>query len=231
MSRAQKSKAIFIGLTSLLCVVILVLGGFTISNLASRNALLNDRVVAANEERAQAHDDLQASQENAQGLYDQLLALGQEPDGQEPSRVAPGPAGVAGAPGAPGRAPTVLEISEAIASYCAARDECAGIAGDDGSDSDIPGPPGRDGLPGADSTVPGPPGPTGPQGPAGNDGAPGAPGTPGPAGPTCPDGYTATATDVLIVGADGIPTQQRAIVCLPTTAPPTAEAPTEGETP
>lgn len=107
--------------------------------------------------------DLQASQENAQELYEQLLSEGVEPQGEAPAEVAPGPAGERGPRGLPG------------------------------SDSTVPGPPGPPGGPGKDSTTPGPPGPPGRDGqdstipgPAGPPGADST--TPGPQGPPGAEG-------------------------------------------
>lgn len=71
-----------------------------------------------------------------------------------PPAPLPGPRGDAGSTGDPGRPPTSDEILDAVRTYCAAHDNCAG-------------------PPGADSTTPGP------QGPPGADGAPGAQGPPG----------------------------------------------------
>jgi len=79
-----------------------------------------------------------------------------------------GPSGVDGedaedgTDGEDGASPTVEQIAQAVANYCAARDQCRGTSGDrglPGMDSTVPGPAGP---PGADSTVPGPPGPQGP---------------------------------------------------------------------
>ncbi|WP_114587729.1 collagen-like protein [Microbacterium arborescens] len=162
-----------------------------------------------------AHDDLVASQENAERLYQQLVEEGVRPEAERPSDVTSGQVGAPGTPGARGP---------------------VGPSGTDGKDGD-PGPQGEPGAPGIDGAngsdgvagakgsdgadgPAGPPGPQGEPGPPGSQGAPGDTGPAGPAGPTCPDGYTPTTTDVLIVGADGTTTPQRAIVC---TAPPTQE--------
>lgn len=153
-------------------IVLMVLGAIVLVSL--NNAQLRA-------ENQDMYADLQASQENAQSLYEQLLAEGVEPEGEPPAEVAPGPAGQKGDRGLPGQ------------------------DGEDGTDSTVPGPPGVPGRDGQDSTVPGPagaqgrdgkdstvPGPAGPAGPAGKDGAdsttPGPQGEQGPAGPAGADG-------------------------------------------
>ena len=97
---------------------------------------------------------LEASQANAQRLYEQLLTLGEKPAGQAPSKVVPGPAGDVGPQGPQG---------------------IQGIPG-------IRGPQGVPGEPG-DPGVDGQPGPVGPQGLTGDVGPEGPEGDPGPAGP------------------------------------------------
>ena len=107
------------------------------------------------------YSDLQASQDNAQRLYEQLLTLpGVEPDGENPSDVAPpvgprgeqGPRGFQGDTGAPG--PTGPP----------------GPVGPTGES--VSGPQGANGKQGE----PGPPGPAGEPGPAGPRGPAGEPG-------------------------------------------------------
>lgn len=109
--------------------------------------------------------DLQASQANAQSLYEQLLDLGEKPDGEAPAEVVEGPAGEAGP---------------------------RGPQGERGEESTVPGPPGPQGAPGPQGpageagppgeSVTGPPGPAGEPGPAGPQGEPGPVGSQGPAG-------------------------------------------------
>ncbi|WP_218823004.1 hypothetical protein [Microbacterium sp. Yaish 1] len=178
-------------------IVMLVLGA--IVAVSWNNAQLR----AENQEM---YADLQASQANAQELYEQLLTLpGVEPDGEDPAEVAP----VTGEPGATGaRGPAGPR----------------GANGDDGEPG-VAGPPGpqgppgavgedgSNGAPGADG-VPGPAGPQGEPGPPGAQGAPGETGSPGPAGPACPDGYTAREFAVQVIDPDtGLPTTQPAVLC------------------
>jgi hypothetical protein len=120
----------------------------------------------------QIYADLQSSQENAQQLYDQLLELGEAPEGEEPEQVVstPGPTGEAGPRGP------------------------IGAKGDKG-DKGEPGGVGPMGAPGAmGATGPegpaGPPGETGPAGAQGDPGPAGAQGEPGPQGPQGEPGVT-----------------------------------------
>ena len=160
---AYKTIGIMIGL---LVVAALALAALNNAQLRATNQIM--------------YADLQASQENAQSLYEQLLALGEEPEGEEPSEVTettvpgvPGEPGPSGPRGDDGRAPTPDEILGAVAEYCATTGACQGTA------STVPGPAGEAG---ADSTEPGPPGPAGAQG------AQDEPGPPGPAGATLSHG-------------------------------------------
>ncbi|MCI2959558.1 collagen-like protein [Agromyces atrinae] len=165
-----------------LAAVLAVLGGGIY--LATANADLRSQLNLA-------HDDLRASQENAESLYDQLLAEGVRPDAERPSEVVSTP-GTQGPRGDAGRPPTLDEISSAVERYCAPRSGCigpAGLAGSDGAPgiagaSGQPGSEGPAGTPGANGQ-PGDTGPAGPPGPTGlpgTDGAPGIDGAPGPAG-------------------------------------------------
>lgn len=175
-------------------IVILVLGALVLVSL--NNAQLRA-------ENQDMYADLQASQTNAQSLYEQLLAEGVEPEGEAPAEVVPGPAGDPGPRGPQG--PT-------------------GPRGSDGEDGDVgaPGPSGAAGPPGAvggtgESGETGPQGPAGPAGPKGDPGPTGAQGPAGPAGPTCTDG-SAPATR-WIAAADSelgpfVPMQMT--VCIPT---------------
>lgn len=166
-------------------------------------SLNNAQLRAENQEM---YADLQASQENAQQLYEQLLAEGVEPDGEAPAEVAPGPAGERGERGP------------------------RGTPGEDGTDSIVPGPAGAPGKDGDDSTTPGPPGPAGPEGPTGEQGVAGPPGAPGPAGPagpagapgpagaTCPSGYEMQTVWISIAEEQfGAFSRQQASVCRPIT--------------
>ncbi|MCT1395682.1 collagen-like protein [Microbacterium sp. p3-SID338] len=171
-------------------IVVLVLGAIVLVSL--NNAQLRA-------ENQDMYADLQASQTNAQSLYEQLLAEGVEPEGEAPAEVAPGPAGDPGPRGVQG--PT-------------------GPRGSNGED----GAAGPAGTPGA-AGVPGEVGASGPQGqagPAGPKGDPGPAGAQGPAGPTgapgpkCPDGSTPQTRWITMAETElgpFIPTQ--ATVCIP----------------
>lgn len=152
-------------------------------------------------------EKLDASQANAQRLYEQLLDEGVTPDGQPPSQVAgpagdrgdQGPAGPAGQPGPEGKPGVAGQTGP------------QGPSGKDGANG-LPGAPGEQGPQGPE----GPPGATGPAGPEGPQGPA------GPAGPTCPAGYTGTV--VWISAADaafGPFSRRQAFACLldPTPAP------------
>lgn len=155
------SRAIFAGLV----VAVVVFGGY----LGFANAALRD-------ELGESADRLAESQAEAAALYEQLLAVGEDPvvEPSEPgARGEIGPQGVPGIQGVPGddgRPPTAEEVLAAVNAYCASVGGCKGADGTDGA----PGAPGADGAPG-ESIV----GPQGPAGPAGQDGAPGAPGAAG----------------------------------------------------
>jgi hypothetical protein len=144
-------------------VVIITVGVITAGGiyLAIANSDLRVQLAAS-------YDDLQASQNNAEDLYRQLLEEGIRPDAERPDDVVsnaappPGAQGDAGPRGLPGidgqQGPT-------------------GPAGPKG-DMGVPGQTGPAGPAGSAGTD----GPAGPPGPAGADGAPGAPGVPGAPG-------------------------------------------------
>ena len=123
--------------------------------------------------------DLQASQENAQQLYDQLLELGENPEGDRPEDVVPtepGPQGAQGLTGPQGPRGPQGEPGDDGNPGPQGLPGLAGVSGDPG----VPGPAGETGTPG----TPGPPGPQGAPGPVGATGATGATGPQGPAGVT-----------------------------------------------
>ncbi|WP_431863037.1 hypothetical protein [Microbacterium algeriense] len=178
-------------------------------------------------ENQDMYADLQASQQNAQSLYEQLLAEGVEPEGEAPAEVAPGPEGQQGdrGPQGPAGEPGDDGTDGAPGS--------PGPAGDDGEDGPpgsagtpgAPGSPGEDGAPGANG-APGPVGPAGPAGPPGATGPVGAvgpagpigpQGPAGPAGPSCPEGYVLDEVTLTVTDPDTLlPYQQQALVCTPT---------------
>lgn len=180
MTRAFRARALFIALIAAMSVSLLALGTFTIVNLSTRLAAANDRNTRQAEQIGVLLDDLHASQVNAQDLYDQLLELGQDPDGTAPADVVAVP-GEAGKPGETG--PRGFPGPQGPAGEAGP----PGEPGRDGADGTA-GKPGADGSPGAsgESVV-------GPQGPAGPPGAQGEPGPPGPS----PYPFTFTFTDAL----------------------------------
>ena len=102
---------VFTVTVAILLMLLLGLGAWFLVNLVDRNARLNDRVAVQDQTIDDLTDDLVASQENAQALYDQPLALGQDPEDQNPETLpvtgTQGPAGPEGPAGAPG--PTCAE--------------------------------------------------------------------------------------------------------------------------
>ncbi|WP_323985875.1 collagen-like domain-containing protein [Microbacterium plantarum] len=209
MTRAHRSRTIFVGLVVALLVAIAALATFTLSNLAQRVGAANDRNAAQAQQIDGLLDDLHASQENAQRLYDQLLALGAPPDGSSPDDVVTGPSGPSGLQGARGERGTAGEPGMPGEPGAPGEPGPAGPPGPAGTDGDsgAPGSTGPAGLSGPQ----GEPGPAGPQGPAGETGPAGAP------GPACPDGYSAYAFDVQVIDPDtGLPTTQQAALCVPT---------------
>jgi hypothetical protein len=216
---------LYLSAAALVGVMIFVMFGW-IGDLTQRNERLNARIsdqadiIAEKDDRIDAlTEDLIASQENAQSLYDQLLATGQAPEGVDPEVLVPsipGPSGPSGPSGPAGRPPTASEISFAVQQFCMVQ-ICTGPAGPAGE----PGTPGTPGTPG--ESIVGAQGEPGPAGPQGEPGAPGPAGTPGPA---CPEGYTLQAVTIATYG-DGSPVpdqQTSAVVC---TLPPATEQPTE----
>ncbi len=201
----RRSKPQWGLVAAIVALVLLTLGVGLVafSTQTARVDAQTTRLDAAEAERSELHaqvsefaDALTVSQTNALSLYDQLIVTGQKPDGIDP-RVIPGPAGPAGVDGAIGARGPAGE---------------PGIAGKDGED----GKDGRDGQPGAAGSD----GSDGVAGQAGADGAQGPAGPPGDPGPACPDGYTPTAAEIVVLDDTGEQTTRQAIVCLPTPAPP-----------
>ena len=203
-------------------IAILILGAIVLVSI--NNAQLRA-------ENQDMYADLQASQDNAQELYEQLLDEGVEPEGEAPEEVAPPTVvekpkdGDDGKDGKDAPPPTSAQMNAAVA-QCFAAGLCVAPEG-------APGGPGEDGEDGRDAPAPTAEelqaavqqcfaaglcvAPTGPEGPQGGQ---------GPAGPTCPEGYTPMSVWLTVSDEEiGIPRQQQAIVCLPTTPP------SEGETP
>lgn len=179
MTRAIRSRIMFVLILCVLSIALVALGGFTVTNLATRVEAANARNADQSEQISGLLDDLHASQENAQELYDQLLALGENPDGEAPDDVVTvvpengrdGDDGARGPAGPAGASPTALEILTAVG-RCFDSGACTAPKGDRGESGQQggAGPAGPPGPAGQDSTVPGPQGPAGPTGPAGADG-------------------------------------------------------------
>lgn len=198
MTRAIRSRIVFVSVLAVLGVTLLAFGGFTVTDLKSRATAAEDRVATKDDQIGGLLDDLHASQENAQRLWDQLLALGETPDGDNPAAVA-GPAGERGERGTAGNPGADGEDGE------------PGLAGTPGP----AGQPGSAGEPGA-TGAPGEPGPPGAQGVPGPAGPQGEPGTAGTPGPTCPEGHTPKTVWISASDTETGPfTPQQAIVCAP----------------
>ncbi|WP_168436315.1 hypothetical protein [Microbacterium sp. K5D] len=196
-----------------------IMGAAIVLMIVSAIVLVSVNNAQLRAENQEMYGDLQASQDNAQSLYEQLLAEGVEPDGEEPAEVSPivPQNGRDGQRGERGPGPTGQQILDGIRA-CFEAGTCVAPKGDTGGQ----------GPAGTDSTVPGPmgpPGPIGATGPAGPIGPAGPLGPVGPAGPTCPDGSTAATVWLSIADTEfGTFSRRQATVCLPT-------APPEGVTP
>ncbi|MDD7963297.1 hypothetical protein [Microbacterium thalli] len=205
MTRAHRSRSIFVGLVVVLVLALAGLAAFTITNLAQRVGAANDRNAAQAEQIDGLLDDLHTSQENAQRLYDQLLSLGAPPDGAAPDDLVEGPRGPSGTAGPRGERGTAGEPGEPGEPGPAGPPGETGAPGTNGTDgaAGTPGPPGPQGDPGA-------PGLQGPQGDRGDRGEPGPPGA------ACPDGYSLREFTVQIIDpTTGLPTTQPAALCAP----------------
>jgi hypothetical protein len=194
-------------------VALLALGSLFVANLSARNDRLNSVVTEQRAEISALTDDLIASQENAQSLYDQLLALGEDPEGQNPDTLPlQGPRGEQGVPGSQGS--PGLPGDPGPPGFDGA-DGAPGEPGQDGT-TGAPGPEGPQGETGATGPqgATGPEGPAGPQGPAGAEGPAGPPGPEGPAGPACPEGTTLSYVWLSISETQfGIFSRQPAAIC------------------
>jgi hypothetical protein len=157
MSERRKINRLSL-LANVVPVLTFVLGAILLTYFLLANAGLQVQLRVA-------HENLQASQTNAEDLYQQLLQEGISPDAERPTDVVPSTPGSPGSNGSDGQrgAPGAQGAQGDI-----------GVPGQTGP----PGPPGPAGQPGTDGSA-GAPGDSGPAGPAGADGAPGAPGTPG----------------------------------------------------
>ena len=179
------------------------------------------RISDLNKQTSVLIDELSSSQENAQGLYDQLLALpGVEPDGENPDQVVtavPSEPGAPGPRGDAGRPPSANEILGAVGEYCASSGACQGVPGQTGA-SGATGQPGAPGSVGANGeTV------VGPQGVQGEPGVgeTGPVGPVGPAGPVCPEGFEQQVVYVSTDPVIYVPTV--ALVCAPNPPNPEGE--------
>lgn len=216
MSSVKRAKVTFIIIIAALTFGVVAITTWVMVDQYQRIQHLQSRVTDQNETITGLTDDLIASQQNAQQLYDQLLALpGVEPDGDNPERIpttVPGEPGATGPRGESGRPPSANEILGAVGEYCATSNACQGVPGTPG----VAGPAGAPGA--AGETIIGPPGA---QGDPGATGPQGDPGPAGPAGPSCPDGFT---QQMVYASADPLLyTPTPALACVP--------VPIEGEAP
>lgn len=162
------------------------------------------------------YNDLTASQQNAQELYEQLLELpGVEPEGENPEDVVDTKTPVAGLPGSSGADGT--DGTDGTNGLPGAPGT-PGAAGENGQDGQsIVGEKGEKGDKG-DTGEPGTPGENGADGADGAPGAPGAPGAQGevgPPGPACPDGYVVQQGWLLLAtGEFDPPTNRQVAVCV-----------------
>lgn len=197
----RKNPWFFAATVTALVFLLVGLGTWFLLDLVGRNAQLNDRVSQQNQTISRLTDDLVASQENAQTLYDQLLALGQNPEGQNPETLpVVGPRGPAGDPGSQGPQGPAGTAGP------------AGPAGPQGEQ----GTPGVQGDPGQTGSSGGT-GPAGPAGPQGEPGATGAAGPAGPAGPVCPEGYSPVSLwGWFSPSPSGVSELREVYVCTPT---------------
>ena len=208
--------------TVALIVSVLGLTGFYVVTQADTIHSQQSRISDLNEQTSVLIDELAASQDNAQQLYDQLLALpGVEPDGENPDQVVtalPSEPGAPGPRGDAGRPPSANEILGAVGEYCASSGACQGVPGQTGA-SGATGQPGAPGSAGANGeTVIGPQGVQGEPGVAGEQGPAGPAGT---SGPVCPEGFE---QQVVYVSSDPmiyVPTV--ALVCAPIPTTPEGE--------
>jgi len=204
MTRHVPSRWVFLALIGVLTLGLAGLVGFIIVNQADTIHSQQARISDLNKQTATLIEDLAASQDNAQRLYDQIIESGEHPVGEEPEDVVTSPAqgapGVRGPVGESGRGPTSAEIAAAVAAYCAAGG-CVGPVGGVGpsgsNGESIVGPPGAQGAPGE-------PGASGPAGPA------------GPAGVTCIDGFVMQPKWLSIADEQfGVFSRRLAAICVP----------------
>lgn len=181
-----------------------IMGAAIVFMIAGAIVLVSISNAQLRAENQAMYADLQASQENAQSLYEQLLDEGVEPDGDPPAQVSTVPPsngrdGKDGERGLQGPGPSASQVLDSIRT-CFASGTCTAPKGDTGATGD----------PGAPSTVPGPVGPMGPEGQVGPVGPA------GPAGPACPEGFTPTLVWLSTSESEvDIPRQQQALVCMP----------------
>lgn len=180
-------------------ILFLTLGLWFIARQQQQIDTMQTRISQQNETISDLTDKLVGAQENAQKLYNQIISLGEAPQGAPPS-VVTGPTGDQGLPG------------------------LNGVNGKDGKDG-APGAPGTDGLDGKNGVdgANGTNGTNGLDGKNGSDGAPGATGATGPQGPpgpVCPENYTLTTVWLLAADSEtGTPALKQAAICQPTTTP------------
>ncbi|WP_136054363.1 hypothetical protein [Microbacterium sp. K24] len=144
-----------------------IMGGAIVFMIVGAIVLVSLNNAQLRAENQDMYADLQASQDNAQSLYEQLLAEGVEPEGEPPAQVSTlipenGRDGDDGARGERGPGPTGEQVLDGIRA-CFAAGTCTAPKGDmgDPGTNGTNGINGTDGARGSDSTVPGPVGATG----------------------------------------------------------------------
>jgi hypothetical protein len=226
----RRQTALFI-VSALAILALLAVCIWFIYSTLSRNNTLAARISEQNHTISKLSDEISASNDNAKTLYDQLIQLGEKPNGSNPSDIVPGPAGQngqagpvgpTGATGTPGANATDNQVADAVAGYCAGLNFCRGDTGKTGA-AGANGANGVDGTAGMNGTN----GTDGQnatdaqvgeavqdyctvnnecQGPAGKDGMNGTNGKDGTDGATGPPGPTCpdgyTATTVWLSVAD-----------------------------
>lgn len=205
----ERRQGAIILVAGLAIIALLGVGTWFLSTLVNRNAELLDRISDQSLTINHLTDELVKSNDNAKTLYDQLLSLGEKPQGSKPPVTIPGPAGSQGPAGAtgdqgpigpqgvPGEPGATGAQGEQGATGQTGQTGATGATGETGAT----GPQGEKGDTGAQ----------GPQGEKGDTGATGAP------GPTCPTGYTPQTVWLRYsTEENGSSSKQPALVCAPT---------------
>lgn len=200
--RTKRTTLIFTWAARALGVLIILAGIFVIVTGALANGTMRAQISTLQGENSALREDLQASQENAERLYEQLLELDVKPEGEDPEDLPTTPPssvpGEQGERGEQGPGPTAAQIADAVTLFCA-EDRCVGPTG----------PAGAEGPAGATGN-------TGSPGAAGEPGSDGPPGPQGAPGPTCPSGYGVSYVWLSVADSQfGVFSRQPAAICRP----------------